>query len=267
MQKPKKRSKLRLLSGKIYYTIKRYYYWYLSGNKFATNKRKPLFPNEIFTHKTVLLRKLKNVQMQLQQNKIQNLKIAIKKMNGLIIEPEQIFSYWRLIGRPTKHKGYLKGMILHDGTVKSGIGGGICQLSNLIFWMTLHTPLSVIERWRHSYDVFPDVKRNQPFGSGATCGYPNIDLQIKNNTHQKFQLHLEITETHLVGKWLSDKPINVKYEIFEQDHKIESEPWGGYTRNNKICRKTINKHTNKIEKEEVIAENHAIMMYNPLLEK
>ena len=37
--------------------------------------------------------------------------------------------------------------------------------------MTLHTPLQVTERYRHSYDVFPDADRKLPFGSGATCAY------------------------------------------------------------------------------------------------
>ena len=72
------------------------------------------------------------------------------------------------------------GMVLHNGGFKPGVGGGLCQLSNLIYWMTLHTPLTVVERWRHSYDVFPDAERTQPFGSGATVAYNHIDLQIRN---------------------------------------------------------------------------------------
>ena len=74
-------------------------------------------------------------------------------------------------------------------------------MSNLIYWLTLHTPLTVIERHRHDYDVFPDSGRTQPFGSGATCVYNYIDLQIKNNTGQPYQLKLEITGDHLSGEW------------------------------------------------------------------
>ncbi|MBU2566596.1 VanW family protein, partial [Patescibacteria group bacterium] len=138
-------------------------------------------------------------------------------------------------------------------------------LSNLIYWVTLHTPLTVIERWRHGYDVFPDIKRKQPFGSGATCAYPNIDLQIKNDTKQKFQLKLKITDDHLVGKWLSDEDIDVEYIIFEKDHEIKHELFGAYSRNNKIYRKVIDKKTGAETSEELIAENNALMMYSPLL--
>jgi vancomycin resistance protein VanW len=266
MKKPINRNKLRILLGTIYYSFKQYYYWYFSTTDFAKSLEGQTLKNEIFTHKTVLRRKLKDVEMWMQENKIENLKIALKKLNGLVIEPGQTFSYWRQIGKPTKRKGYLKGMILHNGRVMSGLGGGLCQLSNLIYWITLHTPLTVTERWRHSYDVFPDVKRNQPFGTGATCAFPNIDLQIKNNTDEKFQLHLEVTDQYLVAKWLSEKPIEFKYEIIEKDHLIQNEWWGGYTRSNKIYRKIFSKKINRQVDEELITENQAIMMYEPLLE-
>ena len=146
--------------------------------------------------------------MQLQYNKINNLKIATKQLNKIIIKPGETFSYWRLIGNPTKRKGYVDGMILHYGKVTTGIGGGLCQLSNLLYWMTLHTPLTVTERYRHSYDVFPDSNRTQPFGSGATCSYNYLDLQIKNETNNTYQLLVYLTDTHLVGEWRSDAPVN-----------------------------------------------------------
>jgi vancomycin resistance protein VanW len=266
MIKPKKRSKARILAGIIIYTFKRYFYWYLSGTEFADKIVKEFLPVEVFSHKTATLRDLKDVDMRLQENKVTNLKIAIKEINGLVIRPGQTFSFWRQVGKPAKNKGYLDGMILQSGKVISGTGGGLCQLSNLLYWMTLHTPLTVIERWRHGYDVFPDLNRTQPFGSGATCAYPNIDLQIKNDTDQRFQLHLEVTNSHLSGKWLSDKPVEFMYEIVEKEHEIKGEWWGGYTRNNKIFRKVVSKKAGTKIKEEFITENQALMMYEPFLE-
>ena len=115
-------------------------------------------PYLVFTHKTPLFRQLKDVEMWLQHNKVKNLEIASQKINGILIKPGETFSYWRLIGKPTKRKGYVDGMILFYGKIMTGIGGGLCQLSNLIYWMTLHSPLTVTERYRHSYDVFPDSR-------------------------------------------------------------------------------------------------------------
>lgn len=265
MKKPIQRSRLRLFLGKIYYWLKKKYYWHLSGVKFAKKQERDLCPYQVFTYQTVLRRKLKEVDMWMQENKITNLKLASKKINGLIIRPGETFSYWRQIGSVTEKKGYLPGMVLHDGQVKSGVGGGLCQLSNLIFWLALHSPLTITERWRHGYDVFPDVKRNQPFGSGATCTYPNIDLEIKNNTQNSFQLKLEIDEEFLRGTFLSDHKPELSYQIVEKDHIIRQEWWGKYTRNNKIFRKVFD-HSGQEIAEEFVTANQAIMMYEPLLE-
>lgn len=202
--------------------------------------------------------------MWLQQNKVTNLKLAIAKLNGITVRPGEVFSFWWLIGKPTKSKGYKEGMVLFNGTIRPGIGGGLCQLSNLIYWMTLHTPLTVVERWRHSYDVFPDTDRNQPFGSGATAAYNHIDLQIKNNIDQDLILHLYLTEDHLVGEWRSNKPINHSYRVYERDHRITHETWGGYVRHNRVFREIYDQHGGLIA-DEIVAENHAIMMYQPFL--
>lgn len=139
--------------------------------------------------------------MRLQENKVINLTLACKKLNGIILKPGETFSFWRLVGKPTKMKGFLKGMVLKNGSFSAGVGGGLCQLSNLIYWMTLHTPLTVTERWRHSHDVFPDANRTQPFGSGATIVYNYIDLQIKNSTPYEYQLNLRVGEKYLEGEW------------------------------------------------------------------
>jgi vancomycin resistance protein VanW len=263
--KPIKRSPLRIYFGKKYYRFKRYLDWYLGEKKFATTQKEnsPL-RYVISEHKTPLLRKLKDVDMWMQHNKVTNLKIASSRLNGIIVKPGETFSYWRLIGNTTKRKGYVDGMTLFYGKVTTGVGGGLCQLSNLIYWMTLHSPLTVTERYRHSYDVFPDSKRSQPFGSGATCAYNYLDLQIKNETNHAYQLIIYLTDTHLVGEWRADIPQTRTYEVYEKEHWITHEFWGGYVRHNKIYRKVYSIEKELID-DEFITENHAIMMYEPML--
>lgn len=243
------------------------WYWYFSGIKFAKQQTSKCLPIQVFSYQTPLLRKLQGLDMQLQHNKVKNLSIAIKQLNKIVLQPGEILSYWKVLGNPTKKKGYLDGMILKNGKVESGTGGGLCQLSNIIFWTALHTPLTVTERWRHGYDVFPDANRTQPFGSGATCAYPNIDLQIKNTSNQSFQLKLELSESDLVASWNTTKPLDTEYRVIERDHEMKNEWWGAYTRHNKIIKQTLDKASNQVQKEEVAVENHAIMMYEPLIEK
>lgn len=262
--KPIPRSSLRIYAGKKYYRTRRYIRWFLDRKSYATQRQQELLPHVIFTHQTPLLRELKDVDMWLQHNKVTNLKLAVNQIHGLMLEPQQTFSYWRTIGSTTRRKGYVDAMILFYGQVRTGVGGGLCQLSNLIYWMTLHSPLTVTERYRHSYDVFPDSRRSQPFGSGATCAYNYLDLQIKNETSYRYQLVVYVTDTHLVGEWRSSQQPLHTYEIYEKEHWITSEYWGGHVRHNIIHRKTYNRDGECI-RDEPITENHAIMMYEPLL--
>lgn len=261
-----KRSKIRLLLGRDYFTLKRYMDWYFSRKKYArTINRKNMQPYVIFTHKTPLIRNLKRVDMYLQYNKIANLKIAVSRMNGLILKPGETFSYWRIIGKPTYRKGYMDGMVLcPDGTFKPGVGGGLCQLSNLIYWMTLHTPLRVTERYRHSHDIFPDVNRTQPFGTGATCSYNYLDLQIENDTNDTYQLVVYLTNDKLVGEWRCSQASRCRYHVYEKEHAITAGIFGGYIRNNVIYRKVYNLQDELI-RDEYITENHAYMTYTPFL--
>ncbi len=262
--KPKKRSALRLKVGRTYYTLRRYLSW-LIRRDFATEKSQDTLKYCYFSHSTLLLRRLKDVDMKYQYNKIVNLQLAAPLVDGVILKPGETFSYWRLIGKPSYRKGYKDGLTLDSGGFSTGVGGGLCQLSNLIYWMTLHTPLTVVERFRHTFDVFPDSNRTQPFGSGATCVYPYRDLMIKNETSESFQLRIWVTDKELCGQWrCSEEPL-YSYRVFEKGHAIKSQWWGAYTRHNMIFRKKYDKIGNLLE-EEYITENHALMMYEPFIE-
>lgn len=263
--KSKNRSRLRLKCGKLYYTYRRYCLWISGRFKFAVKYKKERLPYIIYKHKSLLLRKLKDVDMQYQYNKIINLKIAAKQLDGLMLLPGETFSYWKTIGKPTVNKGYVAGMVLDCGNFKYGIGGGLCQMSNLIYWMTLHTSLTVVERYRHSFDVFPDSNRKVPFGSGATCVYPYRDLMVKNETPIAFQLCVSVGEKYLEGEWRAIQELDYKYKVVEKNHIIKAEYWGGYSRNNELYREKYDLE-NFLIGTEYVTENHALMMYTPFLE-
>lgn len=263
--KPKYRSGVRSYLGKLYFTYNRYLKWYLGAEKYANVDGPEALSNLISSHSTPLYRKLKDVDMWLQHNKVENLKIASERIDGIIIRPGETFSYWKLIGKPTYHKGYKDGMMLHYGKFKSGVGGGLCQLSNLIYWMVLHTPLTVVERHRHSFDVFPDSNRSQPFGSGATCVYNYRDLRFTNKTNESYQIILTLDAYSLKGEIRSSHEPYFNYVVYEKDHSITHQYWGGYIRQNEIRRKVLNMENEQID-DLFVCKNEALMMYEPLLE-
>lgn len=264
VEKPEKRSRLRQFLGKEFFVAKRKMDWLLSDTHFAKVDTATTFEHCLIAHSSLLLRPLKGVDMYLQYNKVKNLSLAIAQINKVVIKPGELFSFWRLVGRPTPSKGYLDGLTLHNGAIGKGTGGGLCQLGNLLYWMALHSPLSIKERWRHSYDVFPDVNRSIPFACGATLSYNYIDLQLQNNTDKAFQIELWLDDRYLHGKITCEHHLPTRYEIYETDHQFRQQWWGGYTRHNKIWKRTTQLH-NGASTQELVAENNAIMMYSPLI--
>lgn len=259
------RSIMRQTLGRTVFTAARYFRWVKDWSQLTRSHVVEDLPYVVATHRTPLRRPFAGIDERLTRNKIENITIALRRVNGIMVQPGKMFSYWFTIGNPTRRKGYLPGFMLHQGRLVEGTGGGLCQLSNLLYWLTLHTPLTVIERWRHGYDVFPDASRMQPFGSGATCYYPFLDLVIKNSTTAVFALHVFIDGDDLVGEWRSNMPLQRKYVIVEREHAFEALPWGGWLRKNTLVQQEIDTLTGEVMHERVVAKNEAITMYEPLL--
>lgn len=211
-------------------------------------------------HQSLLRRKLGNSDPQLQENKVVNLRIAVPTIDGVLIKPGETFSFWRLVGETTAEKGYVEGMQLSRGEVVRGLGGGLCQLSNLLYWMALHTPLNVVERHHHSFDPFPDENRVLPFGSGCGVFYNYVDLRFVNSTDVVFQIRLRVTDQHLKGAILADNELPHSYHITEKNHRFLRD--GDKTfRKNEIWREVIDRRTGNQIREELVVKNYAEVKY------
>ena len=138
-----------------------------------------------------------------------------------------------------------------------------------MYWMTLHTPLTVEERWRHNYDVFPDSSRTQPFGGGATCAWPVLDLQLENRTDTSFRLGLEVGAGNLSGTWTANHQVPLRYEVYEAAHVMTNEAPGVFVWRNLLRRRTWRLADEPGQDQpladELITENHALMRYQPFL--
>jgi vancomycin resistance protein VanW len=228
--------------------------------RFARELSSDELPFTCTRHQSLLRRKLGNSDPQLQENKIANLMIACPTIDGLLIKPGQVFSFWKRVGKATAAKGYCEGMQLSRGEVVRGVGGGLCQLANLLYWMALHSPLEVIERHHHSFDPFPDEHRVLPFGSGAGVFFNYIDLRFFNPTDITFQIKLWITDEHLKGAIYSEKEPPHSYHIFEKNHRFLSHD-GKNFRENEIWRKIIDRRTGDHLNEELVVKNFSEVKY------
>lgn len=233
----------------------------LRGNESFASRIKTLpLPAVVKSHSSVIMRSLNGVDAQLQKNKAINLRLAIEKINGLIIEPGETFSFWRLVGDPSEKRGYAEGLVIDKGRISRGIGGGLCQLANLIHWMVLNSPLTVTELHHHSDALFPDSGRRVPFGTGTSVFYKNVDYRFTNTTDRPVQLLLWLTDTELCGELRSTVPFPYIYRITENNQGFTEED-GVFYRVSQVYRLTLDKERSVV-KRELILDNHSKVMYD-----
>lgn len=242
--------------------LKRHIRNLLCFKKIAKKKVSHTLPIVVYEHKSLIMRKLGNVDLRLQENKAVNLGVAAPKVSGVLIRPKETFSFWALVGSISKRKGYKEGLVIRNGDVCSNIGGGMCQFTNLIHWLVLHSPLEITEHHHHNgLDLFPDFDRQVPFGVGTSILYNYKDYRFINNTDITYQLIVYTTDKYLCGELRSDRPIESKYHIHVEEEFFSYED-SDYYRNNKIIRKCVDKKTGKIIENKTIMKNHAKVMYD-----
>ena len=140
-------------------------------------------------------------------NKRQNLTIAANTIQNVIIQPGEIFSFWALVGAPVAKRGYLEGRALVNGSLKAVMGGGLCQLSGILYYLTLQAGLKPIERYSHSADIYTDETRFTPLGSDATVVYGYKDLRFINSLSQPICFRIDITTDQITGELCTPNPI------------------------------------------------------------
>jgi vancomycin resistance protein VanW len=118
---------------------------------------------------------------QYSTNKKHNLNLAITRIQDVVIQPGKIFSFWHLVGKPDQAKGYREGRSLVGNQLKAEMGGGLCQLSGLLYFLTLKAGFPILERHPHSLDIYTEATRFAPLGSDATVVYGYKDLRFQNN--------------------------------------------------------------------------------------
>lgn len=153
-------------------------------------------------------------------NKLHNIKLAVAKIHHLIIEPGQVFSFWKLVGNPSEKNGYQKSRSIVNGELEAAVGGGLCQLSGLIYFLAIKTGMEITERHAHSIDIYADDERFTPLGSDATVAYGYKDLRFKNPFQFPVQLQFALAEQTLTGYVFAAKELSIFEIEFEYSHSI-----------------------------------------------
>ena len=139
-------------------------------------------------------------------------------------------------------------------------GGGLCHLSNLLHYIFLMSPLTVTERHGHQVKSFPDPDKSSIQGIDATIHSGWLDLRVKNETNNTYQIDISFDDEFMYGRILSDKESNVKYKIINEEFK--------YIKKNEkvyecvdVTRLELDKNTNEEIKKEKLYDEKVLIEY------
>jgi len=130
--------------------------------------------------------------------RIFNIALAASKLNGVIIKPNEVFSFDKTIGDISALSGYKQAYVIENGKTVLGDGGGVCQVSTTMFRAALNAGLPIVERHQHAYRVGYYEEDSGP-GIDAAIYYPTVDLKFKNDTGHALliQTYVDYTEDRL----------------------------------------------------------------------
>lgn len=112
------------------------------------------------------------------KNRIHNIKTGLAKFNGLILNPNEEFSFNTFLEGSGPEQGFLPELVIKKGKLVSEYGGGLCQVSTTLFRAAVNSGLEITERSPHAFPVV----YYSPQGFDATVYEPRPDLRFINNT-------------------------------------------------------------------------------------
>ena len=132
--------------------------------------------NVISESRTPLWTEIEPEERFLVAGKINNLRIAVRELDGVEIPADRVFSFWKHVGRASRLRGYVEGRELREGCIIPNVGGGLCQLSNALYDAALDGGLDIVERHAHTQVIAGSLAEQ---GRDATVFWNYVDLRFR----------------------------------------------------------------------------------------
>ena len=155
-------------------------------------------------------------ELKPNEAKMHNLLIAIKRIESIQVNPNEIFSFWNAVGNPNRKNGFVNSRSIVAGVLQDTVGGGLCQLSGLMYYLSLQANLEILERHSHSMDIYTAETRFAPLGSDATVAYGYKDLSIRNKLNYPIRFKFSVLENDIIINLMHPSPIDGNKVEFEE---------------------------------------------------
>ncbi|RZJ71052.1 VanW family protein [Flavobacterium sp.] len=173
-----------------------------------------------FPHRLELSQEIK--PSETLANKLHNIRLVSDKIQHVILLPDEILSFWKVIGNPEKILKKSRSIV--NGKLRNEAGGGICQVSGIVYHLSLIAGLEIVERHNHSLDIYTDETRFAPLGSDATLVFGYKDLRIRNNFDFALKFEFVVSDTRIICRLFFENlvlPRELDFSLTESEGKIE----------------------------------------------
>ena len=232
----------------------------LDRNRYAARRTEERLPFEAVASACPMRNRDTGMPMVYQENKVFNLKLAAAPLDGLVIAPGETFSFWLAVRHADRHTPYKEGLAMVNGELVPQKGGGLCQLSNLLFWLFLNSPLTLVERHGHAVKDFPEPPSDAPAGVDATVSEGWLDLRVRNDTDAAFQIAVAFDEERICGRLLTVRDNGKRCRAIAREPRYFREE-GGIFEETDILRQTLDRRTGRLLKEQALYRNRCRIDY------
>ena len=153
-----------------------------------------------------------------EENTIYNIRLASEVINGILVKPQEIFSFNKYVGPAEKADGYKEGTIIANGVFVNGYGGGICQVSSTLYNAVLLANLPIVERYNHS--VYGEATKYVPLGQDAAIFYGFKDLKFKNNSDHVIVIFSKVFRDTIQVSIFGGNENKAEVEIISKDKRV-----------------------------------------------
>jgi len=129
-----------------------------------------------------------------------NLVTASQTINGTLIRPGEVFSLNKVLGERTEAKGYREGYVIENGRLVKGTGGGVSQISTVIYNLAWFSGVALTEHHAHSFYI-----SRYPEGREATVYWPTVDNKFTNNSPYGMLIQMWVSDNQVHGRVWSTK--------------------------------------------------------------
>lgn len=146
-----------------------------------------------------------------------NIKLAAQLLDGVVIQPNEVFSFNKTVGPRTEKQGFKKAKVIFKKRLRKDFGGGVCQAASTLHAVFLYSGLEIVEHFPHSRAssyIQPSLD--------ATVIWGVKDLQVKNTYPFPVKIVTDVSIPGVIHVALygsdSAKQVTLHFQILETEN-------------------------------------------------